>query len=132
MLREISGEGNVHSKAGCRWFRSEHADLYVWPEANESGDRIGAFEYCYRQLDTELRVSWSSRGGFRHARVEDGESNPLRNDSPLVVPGSSPDVSMAARHFREEGLGMDPGIYRFILNLLYEQVEGEAYNGDEG
>lgn len=68
---------------------------------------------------------------MQHARVEDGESSPLRNDSLLVTPGNAPDVATAARHFREEGLGMDPQIYRFILNVLYEQIEGGHDRGNE-
>lgn len=131
MLKEISNAGNALRKAGCRWFRSEHADLYVWSEKPASRSGIGAFEYCYRNLDKEYRLSWNHRSGMEHTRVEDGENNPLRNDSPLVVPGDSPDVAAAARHFRDEGLGMDPQIYRFILNVLYEQVGGEPYSGDE-
>ena len=131
MLKEIPNTISDHQRAGCRWFRSEHADLYVWPEEDNIVEAVGAFEYCYRKLDREYRLSWNSRNGIRHARVEDGESSPLRNDSPLIVPGNPPDLAMAARHFREEGLGMDPRIYRFILNVLYEQVEDEPYNGGE-
>lgn len=131
MLKEILNARNAHREAGCRWFRSEHADLYVWPEEDESGGVVGAFEYCYRKLDKEYRLNWDTRNGIRHARVEDGESSPLRNDSPLIVPGNPPDSAMAARHFREEGLGMDTRIYRFILNVLYELIEGEPYCGDE-
>lgn len=131
MLKEVQNISAAHKEARCRWFRSEHADLYVWPAKDGSDEAVGAFEYCYRSLRLEHRVSWDRRKGVQHTQVEDGESSPLRNDSPLVIPGDPPDVAAAARHFREEGLDMDPQIYRFILNVLYEQVCGEPYSGDE-
>jgi hypothetical protein len=131
MLKEVQNVGAAHREARCRWFRSERADLYVWPAKDGPGEVMGAFEYCYRNLQREYRLSWDRPNGVRFARVDDGESSPLRNDSPLVIPGEAPDVATAARHFREEGLGMDPQIYRFILNVLYEQVGGEPYSGDE-
>lgn len=131
MLKEIPNARSAQGESGYRWFRSEHADLYVWPEEDKPRTGVGAFEYCYRNLDKEYRLRWDGRNGIQHARVEDGESNPLRNDSPLIVPGGSADVGLAARHFREEGLGMDPQIYRFILNVLYEQVEFAPAGGDK-
>lgn len=104
-----------------RWFRSRSADLYIWP-SRQGSFPVRAFEYCYRDLYKEHYLSWDKRGGFRYARIDDGETSPLTNDTPLVVPNGDADTAFAARHFRVEGVAIDREIYQFILHKLYEQL----------
>lgn len=116
MLREVTSTGYRPHERQRRWFRSETADLYVW---SENGLSTTAFEYCYRDLYKEHRLHWDANSGFRYASIDDGEQSPLRNDTPLVVPNGEYHPELAARHFREQGLGIDGDIYRSILDILY-------------
>lgn len=126
MLKEVvpRARQNKEQDGDRRWFRSRSADLYIWPASQDDAGSIPvrAFEYCYRDLYKEHYLSWDKQGGFRYARIDDGETSPLTNDTPLVVPNGDTNAAFAARHFREQGVGIDLDIYQFVLHKLYEQL----------
>ena len=99
-----------------RWFTCRSADLYVWGE-----DRcIDSFEFCYDKPRDEHSLRWSEVGGFQHMRIDDGESTPLANETPIAVPDGRFDLTDIAFRFEAVGAGIDPTVYRFVLKALHQ------------
>lgn len=114
MLQEVVSSA-VKPSPPRRWFHSDEADLYVWP------DRDGVwrgFEYCYRTGGEEYSLMWNERDGYSFAAIDDGEKTPLKNDAPLAVADGRPPWGMIARHFRRQGAGLEAGLYEFVLQRL--------------
>lgn len=116
MLSEVK-QPRADGVRSRRWYRSEAADLYIW-----SGGRgeITAFEYCYRTAGGEYSVLWDIGRGFEFGGIDDGESSPLKNRSPIRVHDGRPPWGLIARHFRREARGLEPGVFRFILDRLVD------------
>lgn len=94
-LREV----RVFQREGeaCRrWFTCHGADLVLW----QAAAGIRAFEFCHDRPHDEHALRWREGEGFRHARVDDGEDNPVR------------------RAVSRLGSGIDREVYRFVLVRL--------------
>lgn len=113
MLKEIF---NQKQGAERRWFASEAADLYIWQDKKGG---IEGFEYCYRIRAAEFSLRWRSESGFEHARVDDGEPSPFKNNTPVTLSFMAPNWGVVAKHFREHGKSLEEVLYNFILNKLY-------------
>jgi len=82
-LREMAGVRQVAGEPPRRWFSSLDLDLIVW---NDGVDVVG-FQLCYDKRGTERAITWRSRRGFDHARVEDGAHGWSRGTPLLVADG---------------------------------------------
>ena len=114
MLKEIVTERKTQP-AERRWFNSEHADLYIWQDPSGS---INGFEYCYRIGGGEYSLRWNTRRGIEYALIDDGESMPLKNNSPIARMNGKPDWDQLLQHFRAESQSVDTGLYHFVLHKL--------------
>ena len=114
VLREIVTERQPQP-AERRWFTSEHADLYIWQDPSGS---ISGFEYCYRTGAREYSLRWNMRRGIEYAVIDDGESVPLRNNSPIAIMIDKPDWDLLLQHFRAESRSVDTGLYQFVLHKM--------------
>jgi hypothetical protein len=63
-------------------------------------------------------LRWNARSGVEYALVDDGETTPLKNRSPIAVMNGGPDWDQLLRHFRREGRSIEADLYRFVLNAL--------------
>jgi len=115
-LREVAAAApDIDADGVRRWFTSECMDLFVWARDGE----ISAFELCYGKPHDERSVRWSRTHELRHARIDDGEASPWRNDAPLAVADGRVDPVAIALDFEREAAALDPPLYRTILRLLY-------------
>lgn len=113
-LREITGIRQHPGERERRWFTCDAMDLYVWYERTE----ITAFELCYDKPHRQRSLRWDHGRGFRHDRIDDGESTPLRNATPIAVPDGECDRAGLARRFAALADDVDPAVRAFVLALL--------------
>jgi len=81
MLKELPAT-QVHGEPRRRWFADEHFDLIVWLGED---DRVEGFQLCYDLGHAEHALTWDRNGGYSHDRIDDGESSPTRNRTPILV-----------------------------------------------
>lgn len=112
-VRKHRNNGNLRR----RWFTSDAADLYIWAD---DGEAVSAFEYCYRLGEAEYSIRWDTRHGFEFGGIDDGESNPTRNRTPIRIADGIPPWGLIARHFRCEARMLDLGVFKFILDRFVE------------
>ena len=114
-LREI---GSARQHAGDpprRWFSCADADLYVWYE----DDDCMAFEFCYGKPHGERSVRWRRGAARRHARIDDGESSPLENRTPIALADEDFHAPTVALEFERVAADIEPRIFRLVLTELY-------------
>lgn len=99
-----------------RWLTCESADLFVW----EDEDNIASIEFCYGKPLAERSVSWSRTGGFKHARIDDGESHAMEHRSPIARPDRGViDLAAVALELEKVGALIDPPTCRAVLRILH-------------
>lgn len=113
-LREIESARQPPGDPPRRWFSCTSADLYLW---YEDGDCV-AFEFCYGKPRAERSLRWHRDTGCRHARIDDGESSPLANRTPIALAEEDYDAGSIALELERVASGMDPRIIRLVLNAL--------------
>ena len=115
-LREVHDIRQHKGERRRRWFSCAAADLYVWQDDN--GD-LSSFELCYDKPRDEHALRWSEDAGFSHTRIDDGESSPLKNYTPIVVPDGRFDPTEIALTFEAIASAIDSRVYRFVLGKLH-------------
>jgi hypothetical protein len=81
MLKELPAS-QVPGQPRRRWFADQHFDLIVWLAAD---DTVDGFQLCYDVGRVEHALTWDRSRGYHHDRVDDGESSPTRNRTPILV-----------------------------------------------
>lgn len=115
MLREITDVRQVPGDDRRRWFADDYFDLIVW---YDGAGAIKGFQLCYDKAEYERALTWTAVEGFRHNRVDAGESPGRAKMTPvLMADGVFPKDEIAER-FLEEAAGIDRGISAFIYNRL--------------
>src|SRR5512135_52445 len=89
---------------GRRWFTDDYFDLIVWmgPDGGIQG-----FQLCYDKFKSEHAVTWTGKDGFRHERIDDGESNPSKNLTPILLPDGNCPISDIIQRFFLASAGID-------------------------
>lgn len=103
-----------------RWFHGQRLDLIVW--LSEEGG-ISGFQLCYDRGRTERALTWTREGGYSHDRIDDGEGDPTKNQTPILMPDGRFPARAILEELANEAWTVDPGIRRFVV----EQVA--AYEG---
>ena len=99
-----------------RWFLSPYFDLIVW--YNE-GETIRDFELCYGKPDSEKVLCWSKVNGYKHHKVDDGETEPLKYKmTPIYVPDGLFDKSTVAERFIEESINIEQEVRDYVVNKI--------------
>ncbi len=115
VLREYQ---NVRQEPGRRrrWFEGEELELIVW-ETTAGG--IEGFQLCYVARDGAGRaLTWRAGEGFVHARVDEGDTSPFKNETPVLRPdGAVPWAELAAL-FRNAGAALDTPLRELVLARL--------------
>lgn len=114
-LIEVRGARQPAGDPPRRWFSCAAADLYLW---YRDEDCI-AFEFCYGKPEGERSLRWRRDGGTLHSRIDDGESSPRENRTPIAIDDDVYDAERAALEFERVAAGLEPRIYRLILEVLY-------------
>ena len=122
MLRELSTT-QVRGEPRRRWFADEHFDLIVWL-ADDDG--IDGFQLCYDFGRAEHALTWDRSRGYRHDRVDDGESSAVKNRTPiLVADGDFPAGEICSR-FDEACEQIDVSIRSLVVEKIRAYGEGRS------
>jgi hypothetical protein len=115
MLREMSRVRQDPDEPARRWFADDYFDLIVWmgPDGEISG-----FQLCYDKPGDERALTWQSKTGFQHNRVDSGDLQRPFKASPILITDGHFDAAAAARLFREHSTGMDKRVAEFILQQI--------------
>ena len=66
-----------------RWFESEGLELVFWFDAHGA---VEGFQICYERRGGERALTWRAGRGFAHATIDSGDTNPLKNETPVLIP----------------------------------------------
>ncbi|PIR18789.1 MAG: hypothetical protein COV48_05610 [Elusimicrobia bacterium CG11_big_fil_rev_8_21_14_0_20_64_6] len=119
MLEEFSKVAQERDSDGPRrWFSDEEMDLIVW--CAEDG-ALNGFELCYDKSGRERAFDWRRERGLRHFVVDDGESSPLRNDSPILLAGGGcGDRGQVAADFRARAARLERGLVDSVCAVFLD------------
>ena len=118
MLREQPCK-QVPGEPPRRWIFDDYFDLIVWCESD--GNPMG-FQLCYDKQHREHALTWIHKGGFSHAGVDGGESGPLSNCTPILVPGGPFPAETVTRQFLWRSAEIDPQIRELVLKKIDEHA----------
>lgn len=121
MLTELN-ISQFGSPVNCRkrWFQDDYFDLFTWQ--SEQGD-IVVFQLCYDRLGKERVIIWDSEQGFAHHCVDDGESSPNKNMTPVFVSMAKFSYDEVVTPFIQESQQIDKAIRCFVTKKLIEYTE---------
>lgn len=112
MLKEISSPTDKQKR---RWFSDDYFDLIVWIDRNE---KISGFQLCYDKHKAERALTWTKDKGYTHERIDDGEANPTKNRTPILVPDGIFGVKEITELFSKKSSAIAPDIRSFVLEKL--------------
>jgi hypothetical protein len=99
-----------------RWFEDDGLELIVWYGA---GGQVEGFQLCYLGADRwERALTWQAGRGFRHARVDTGDSRPDKNLTPVLVKDGAVPWGQVQRQFAERSAELEPAVRELVLQAL--------------
>ncbi len=98
-----------------RWFECDGLELIVW---YDGGDRLAGFQLCYFLPDGERALSWRAATGFVHSRVDNGDSSPFRNETPVLQPGGPVPWELVTALFADRAGTIEPDLRECIAAQL--------------
>jgi hypothetical protein len=122
MLSELSSSQKT-GEPKRRWFRSERFDLIVWMTEK---DMVWGFQLCYGRGRQERALTWTSEHGYSHDRIDDGEGNPTKNQTPILVPDGVFPAREILAGFTGEASAIDSMIRHFVVERLVSLAERSA------
>jgi hypothetical protein len=114
-------EVRFYNKPNGRWFRNSSMDLTV--DFNETG-KISAFQIDYREKLQSYSLSWIDFK-LKDYVIDDGESDPNRNDAPIVVGERNSPPTYLLKEFEKVSLQVPTMIRDFILSSLRAEISQE-------
>lgn len=115
MLREVkSGQA---AKPGRRWFADDYFELIVWFDDQEA---LEGFQLCYDRGRQERAVTWTRVDGLRHVTVDQGESSPFKNQTPLLHEGGAFDKDAIVSRFQCASGLLPRAIAEFVEQRIVE------------
>ena len=123
MLREKRHVRQIKGEPRRRWFSDDFFDLIVWYDADDS---IVGFQLCYQKTGDARALTWFRESGFRHERIDDGESRPAGHAlTPVLVPDGVFDRDGILRQFRDASAEVD----ETVVQLVCEKLQGYQADG---
>jgi hypothetical protein len=116
MLKEMS-LGQQDLQIPRRWFTDPDLELIVW---FDKGGKPDGFQLCYDRRGHERALTWTEDAGYRHDRIDDGEGNPAKNSSPILVSDGAFSAGDVLARFEIESAAVDLEIRRFVTEKLRE------------
>jgi len=107
-----------------RWFSDEYFDLIIWLDADKN---VAGFQLCYDKGGHERALTWRKGGETTHTSIDDGESSPLKNMSPILVPDGAISFQELQRQFTARAGGMDPAMYHLVMVTLFKGMRNEDF-----
>ena len=121
-LIELEAAVSGAEKPHRRWFSSNEIDLIAWYE-NEG---LARFELCYDKGISEHVLIWSSKSGFEHLAVDDGEKVEALDykESPIYVADGHIDI----KHIRDQFVGSAGNLPRDLFEFVEQKLSEFAAN----
>jgi hypothetical protein len=119
MLHEITAVHQDQPGLRRRWFQDDYFDLFVWLSAQR---RLRAFQMAYSRLRRERVLEWSSERGFTHSAVDEGDTQPSFNRTPLLLHGGFCPTRQVAREFERRSVDLEALLRDAILTKLRHAV----------
>lgn len=114
MLKETLNTADKNT----RWFSDDYFDLIVW---HDDQGRITGFQLCYDKKWDERAYTWKENQLPVHERIDSGETSPLKNMAPILVPDGIAPYDELIKRFRENAVAVDPAICELVLSKLAEK-----------
>jgi hypothetical protein len=121
MLKEMSS--GRQAQPWRRWFTDEEFDLIVWFSRQGTPD---GFQLCYDRKGHERALTWTEDAGYSHDRIDDGEGNPTKNRSPILVSDGVFPAAEVLRRFEATSSGIESHIRQFVAQKLREYASNTA------
>ncbi|MBN2440967.1 MAG: hypothetical protein JXJ04_06465 [Spirochaetales bacterium] len=115
MLFEIKAVKQYDNEGYRRWFTDDYFDLIIWYNDDDS---VSGFQLCYDKQDSERSVTWVSKKGFSHNKIDAGETPGHAKMSPILVPDGAFDKDSIADKFKAESKEIDKEISAFVYSKL--------------
>jgi len=112
---------NVHQKTGDpfrRWFSDNYFDLIIW--YNDEKEIIG-FQLCYDIKENEKAITYSD-GKFSHNKIDQGEDNPSKNRTPILVADGIFDELKVLPKFEESAKNLENEIKEYVFRKITEYI----------
>jgi len=112
---------NVHQKTGDsfrRWFSDNYFDLIIW--YNDEKEIIG-FQLCYDIKENEKAITYSD-GKFSHNKIDQGEDNPNKNRTPILVADGIFDEIKVLPKFEESAKNLENEIKEYVFRKITEYI----------
>ncbi len=120
MLREIENVRQEPKAPGRRrWFEAGGFDLVVW---YSSDGAVVGFQLCYQTLHGEFALTWRDGVGFAHDAVDEGDTGPTKNLTPILMPKANAPWEMLARTFGERSAALEPALRSLVADKLAERT----------
>jgi len=116
MLKE-SLSTNHSTKSSRRWFSDDYFDLYIWIAQDGV---ISGFQLCYDKHEKERVLTWTKKNGYTHERIDDGETNPSKNLTPILIPDGVCPTQEVIELFLSRSTEVESNTRSFITNKLAE------------
>jgi hypothetical protein len=100
-----------------RWFSDDYFDLIIWINQDDS---ISGFQLCYDKYGKERALTWTKKNGYSHERIDDGELNPSKNLTPILVPDGLCPTQEIIDLFLSNSSELDSRLRSFVLEKLSE------------
>ncbi len=119
MLVELHVSLDASQTIRKRWFQDDYFDLFIWQDPTN----IISFQLCYDRMGRERVVSWDEDRGFGHHSIDDGESSPHKNMTPVFVMDGAFCSDEVLPKFTEAYPFLPQDIADFVLQKLIEYAE---------
>jgi hypothetical protein len=114
---QLKQDNNLNKK---RWFQDDYFDLFTWQTPQ---GHITSFQLCYDRLGDERVVLWDKNKGFAHHRVDDGESSPHKNMTPVFIRDGSFSYDEVVPKFASSSQRINSELRDFIIQKLNEYLQ---------
>jgi hypothetical protein len=98
-----------------RWFEGGGLELIVW---NDEQGGLTGFQLCHNLSDGPHALTWTLDAGYSHSRIDEGDSSPLKNETPVLQPGGQVPWQALAARFATEGVGLEPALREAVASRL--------------
>jgi len=117
MLREVTSTQSA-VEPNRRWFADDFFELIVWYDEMSN---VEGFQLCYDRGHRERALTWTKAYGLRHEAVDDGESSPLKNQTPLFRKGGDFDRTDIVRRFQSASALLPRTLAEFVDSKISEE-----------
>ena len=95
-----------------RWFGDEFFELILWLDSDGT---IRGFQLVYNRLQAKRALTWKRDAGYSHDRVDDGESTPTADLTPILIGNEEFHRDEVLPCLVDAATDLDPSIRDFVV-----------------